>query len=54
MDNLIQTRATIHVISAGYALPALLAANAATLFALGQFGAIPSWIRTAAALFLAF
>lgn len=54
MNNLAQTRVKLEVLSAAYTVPALLAANTAALFALEQLGAIPTWIKTAAALFLAF
>lgn len=54
MNNLAQTRGKLEVLTAGYTLPAVLAANTVALFALEQLGAIPAWIKTAAALFLAF
>ena len=40
--------------SASYILPGVLAVNTVALFALDQLGGIPQWIKTAAALFLAF
>jgi hypothetical protein len=55
MNNIAQSRAKVASTAlSGYALPALLAGNAFALFALEQLGAIPTWIKTAAALFLAF
>ena len=36
------------------ALPMLLALNTCALFALEQLGGIPSWIKSAVALFLSF
>ena len=41
-------------LSATYALPGVLAANTVALLALDRLGGIPEWIKTAAALFLAF
>jgi hypothetical protein len=40
--------------TANYLLPTVLAVNTAALFALEQLGGIPNWLKTAAALFLAF
>jgi hypothetical protein len=56
MNNVAQTRTTRleAVFSAAYVLPSLLAVNTVALFALDQLGGIPSWIKTAAALFLQF
>ena len=55
MNNLVQTRGKLETLTvAGYTLPTVLAVNAFGLFALEQLGAIPTWIKTAAALFLAF
>ena len=56
MTNFAQTRTTRleSVLSAGYILPAVLAVNTVALLALDQLGGIPSWIKTAAALFLSF
>ncbi|HEX6101334.1 MAG TPA: hypothetical protein VF432_33775 [Thermoanaerobaculia bacterium] len=42
------------VLSAGYVLPSMLALNTVALLALDQLGGIPQWVKTAAALFLAF
>jgi hypothetical protein len=62
MNNVAQTR-TLRlrqatriesVLSAAYVLPSMLALNTLALFALDRLGGIPSWVRTAAALFLAF
>ncbi|HEY0370715.1 MAG TPA: hypothetical protein VGD79_01860 [Thermoanaerobaculia bacterium] len=58
MNNVAQTRnreARIEaVLSASYVLPAMLALNTVALLALDQLGGIPQWVKTAAALFLAF
>ena len=55
MNNLAQTRTKVASTTlSGYALPMLLGANAFALFALEQVGAIPTWIKTAATLFLSF
>lgn len=40
--------------STSYVVPSVLAVNTAALFALEALGGIPHWIKTAAALFLAF
>jgi hypothetical protein len=42
------------VLSTQYVLPSMLALNTVALFALDRLGGIPSWVKTAAALFLAF
>jgi hypothetical protein len=42
------------VLSAQYVLPSMLALNTVALFALDRVGGIPAWVKTAAALFLAF
>ena len=42
------------VLSAQFALPAILTVNTVALFALDRLGGIPTWIKTAAALFLSF
>lgn len=42
------------VLSAHYALPAILTVNTVALFALDRLGGIPTWVKTAAALFLSF
>jgi hypothetical protein len=55
MNNLAQTRGKLEVLTGtGFTLPAVLAVNAFGLFALENLGAIPTWVKTAAALFLAF
>lgn len=56
MNNIAQTRTTKldSTLSAGYVLPGLLAVNTVALLALDQLGGIPRWVKTAAALFLAF
>ena len=56
MNNVAQTRTTRleAAFSAAYVLPSLLAVNTVALFALDQLGGIPTWIKTAAALFLQF
>ena len=52
MNNIAQTRT--HSISLSYVLPSVLAINTFTLLALDQLGQVPSWIRSAVALFLSF
>ena len=52
MNNVAQTRT--HAISLSGALPMFLALNTCALFALEQLGGIPSWIKSAVALFLSF
>lgn len=55
MNNIAQTRTKLEsLLSAQYLLPALLGANTMALVALDRLGAFPTWIKTAAALFLAF
>ena len=62
MNNVAQTRilrprsATRleSVLSAQYVLPSMLALNTVALLALDHLGGIPQWVKTAAALFLAF
>ena len=56
MNNVAQTRTTKldSALSAGYVLPGMLAVNTVALLALDQLGGIPHWVKTAAALFLAF
>ena len=48
------TRGTLLSNASGYALPMLLAINTFALLALDRLGEIPSWIKSAVALFLAF
>jgi hypothetical protein len=56
MNNIAQTRTTRleTALSASYVLPGVLAVNTVALLALDRLGGIPEWIKTAAALFLAF
>lgn len=55
MNNVAQTRTRFETaLNTNYLLPSVLAFNTAALFALDQLGGIPTWIKTAAALFLAF
>lgn len=56
MNNIAQTRTNRldSALSAGYVLPATLAVNTVALLALEHLGGIPQWVKTAAALFLAF
>ena len=48
------TRSTALSNASSYALPMLLAINTFALLALDRLGQIPSWIKSAVALFLAF
>jgi hypothetical protein len=56
MNNIAQTRVTRleAALSASYILPGVLAVNTVALLALDRLGGIPQWVKTAAALFLAF
>lgn len=56
MNHVARTRTTRleSVVPAAAILPGMLALNTVALFALDQLGGIPTWVRTAAALFLAF
>ena len=58
MNNIAQTRTSTTkleaALSASYVLPGMLALNTVALLALDRLGGIPQWIKTAAALFLAF
>jgi hypothetical protein len=56
MNDLAQTRTTRleGALGAGSLLPAMLGVNTLALVAMQHLGLIPDWIRTAAALFLAF
>jgi hypothetical protein len=56
MNNIAQTRVTRleAALSTSYILPGVLAVNTVALLALDQLGGIPQWVKTAAALFLAF
>jgi hypothetical protein len=51
MNNVAQTRTHAITLSA---LPMVLAVNTCALFALEQLGGIPTWIKSAVALFLSF
>lgn len=57
MNNVAQTRILTKLesaLSAAYVLPAMLAVNTVALVALDRLGGIPQWVKSAAALFLAF
>ena len=56
MNNYATTRTTKleSALSTTYVLPGMLALNTVALLALDHLGGIPNWIKTAAALFLAF
>lgn len=56
MNNIAQTRTTKleSALSTAYVLPGMLAVNTVALLALNQLGGIPSWVKTAAAIFLSF
>jgi hypothetical protein len=55
MNNLATARAKAEsLLPANVLLPSVLAANTLALFALNSLGSIPDWIKTVAALFLAF
>ena len=60
MNNFASTRilrirsGQVSVLSAGTVLPSMLVLNTVALLALDRLGGIPSWLKTAAALFLAF
>ena len=55
MNHIAQARTkTESLLTANYILPTVLAVNSAALVALEQLGGIPNWLKTAAALFLAF
>ena len=55
MNNLATARAKAEsIVPVNVLLPSVLAANTLALFALNSLGSIPNWIKTAAALFLAF
>lgn len=47
-------RTRTELLTSSYALPTLLGVNTLGLVALDQLGGIPSWIKAAATLFLAF
>ena len=52
MNNVAQTRTT--AVSLSGAMPMLLAVNTCAIFAMAQLGGIPTWIKSAVALFLSF
>ena len=55
MNNIAQTQTRLEAaLSASYLLPGVLAVNTVALLALDRLGGIPQWVKTAAALFLAF
>ncbi|MBK5258833.1 MAG: hypothetical protein JJE51_04510 [Thermoanaerobaculia bacterium] len=55
MNNIAQARTKAEsLVSANYLIPSMLTVNTAALFALDSLGHIPNWLKTAAALFLAF
>jgi len=56
LNNIAETRSTAlsTLASSSYALPMVLAINTFALLALEQLGQIPSWIKSAVALLLAF
>ena len=56
MNNLAtaRTKAADSLIPVSVVLPSMLAVNTLALFALNWLGGIPTWIKTAAALFLSF
>lgn len=55
MNNVVQTRTKPETaVPTHYLLPAMLGVNTLALFALERLGGIPDWIKTAAAMFLAF
>jgi hypothetical protein len=52
MNNVAETRS--NAMASSYALPMLLGINTFALLALDRLGQIPSWLKSAVALFLAF
>jgi len=55
MNNLAEARTKAEsLVPATFLLPSMLAVNTIVLFALDRTSEIPIWIKTAAALFLAF
>ena len=61
MNHIAQTRSISgqptrlgSVLSATYVLPGMLALNTVALLAVDYLGGIPQWVKSAAALFLAF
>ncbi len=54
MNNVAETRSNAMSAASSYALPMLLGINTFALLALDRLGQIPSWLKSAVALFLAF
>jgi hypothetical protein len=56
MNNLAAAARTkaVSLVPANVILPTMLAVNTVALFAMNSLGSIPNWLKTAAALFLAF
>ena len=55
MNNIATARSKAEsLVPANVLLPSMLAVNTLALFALNYVGGIPNWLKTAAALFLAF
>jgi hypothetical protein len=55
MNNIATARSKAEsLVPANVLLPSMLAINTLALFALNYVGGIPNWLKTAAALFLAF
>jgi hypothetical protein len=55
LNNIAETRSTaLTAVTSSYTLPMVLAINTFALLALEQLGQIPTWIKSAVALFLAF
>jgi hypothetical protein len=54
MNNVAEIRSNAISLTSTYGLPMLLAINTFALLALDRLGQIPSWIKSAVAVFLAF
>ncbi len=54
MKTIAESRSNTLSLASSYALPMLLAINTFALLALDRLGQIPSWVKSAVALFLAF
>jgi len=54
MNQVAESRSNTLSNAMSYALPMLLAVNTFALLALDRLGQIPSWLKSAVALFLAF
>lgn len=50
----VTARTKVELLTSTYTLPMLLGVNTLVLLAVDQLGGIPSWIKAAATLFLAF